>query len=420
MDSKMIMDNFPKELLRRKKWVGYRVEIVPRRKKPQKIPKIGDKNINAKVTEKRDWRSISVVMRHADEYKYDGVGVCISMDDPFVAVDIDDCRDPITGKLKKYAIGIMMTLNSYTEVSPSGTGIHIIARGSLPILGRVNKDTKVEMYDAARFFTVTGQRIGINTTINERKQELRIIHEEYILNSNLTPSDHEFSWDSEMLVWEELKINKLHINLIEIKKIQSKSTLTVKAKRKLEELYIDIFPELEKLMHEADRRYIRTLPAKTRCLFLCGTAEEDSDSWLHRILLTAIKKWQPNRGVHTASFRWFFLRRVRYHTGYLITRSKQACYKTFECVNFYDENRINPDNLHSLKNSNSIATEVILQDFVKTLTREQKIIFGYLRQGEKQIDIARLEGLSYKTVKKHVRNIHIKGKIFFHEGVPFF
>lgn len=53
------------------------------------------------------------------------VGFVFTRDDPFVGIDLDHCRDPETGKIKPWALEIVAKLNSYSEVSPSGTGLHI-------------------------------------------------------------------------------------------------------------------------------------------------------------------------------------------------------------------------------------------------------------------------------------------------------
>src|SRR5262249_24440997 len=80
---------------------------------------------------------------------------------------------------KPWALEIINTLDSYTELSPSGTGIHIIVRGSLP-LGRrqVNggEHTGFGLYDAGRYFTMTGTQIHANGVIPDRQHQLEQVH----------------------------------------------------------------------------------------------------------------------------------------------------------------------------------------------------------------------------------------------------
>src|SRR5262249_26142506 len=66
-------------------------------------------------------------------------------------------------------------LNSYSEQSPSGRGIRIFARGTLPQGGR--RKPRIEIYDRARFLTVTGRRLeGVPATIEERSDEIAAFH----------------------------------------------------------------------------------------------------------------------------------------------------------------------------------------------------------------------------------------------------
>jgi len=100
-------------------------------------------------------------------------------DDPIVGVDLDDCRDPETDDVDDAALDIIERLDSYTEVSPSGTGYHVLITGTLPD-GR-NRRGSIELYDTARFFTVTGDHVDRTPTRVARRQDaLTAIHREYV------------------------------------------------------------------------------------------------------------------------------------------------------------------------------------------------------------------------------------------------
>jgi putative DNA primase/helicase len=93
---------------------------------------------------------------------------------PFVGVDLDDCLDEF-GEVADWAQEIVRELNSYTEITPSGRGLHIWAKGTLPPGGR--KRGPVEMYDQGRFFTVTSDHWdGTPTTIEDRQTALAALH----------------------------------------------------------------------------------------------------------------------------------------------------------------------------------------------------------------------------------------------------
>ncbi|WP_318571278.1 hypothetical protein [Salinigranum marinum] len=94
-------------------------------------------------------------------------------------MDLDDCRDSTTGELTSWAQDIVDRLDSYSEVSPSGRGVHVIVEGELPP-GR-NRRGDVEMYDEARFFTVTTDHIeGTPTSVQRRQDALLGVHYEYV------------------------------------------------------------------------------------------------------------------------------------------------------------------------------------------------------------------------------------------------
>jgi putative DNA primase/helicase len=108
-----------------------------------------------------------------------GAGVGVVLGDGLVGVDLDHVRADCTGLVDDDALAIMRTLDSYAEVSPSGTGLHVLARGTLPP-GRRRRG-KVEMYDGGRFFTVTGRHVaGTPRTIEERTAALAALHARYL------------------------------------------------------------------------------------------------------------------------------------------------------------------------------------------------------------------------------------------------
>lgn len=89
-----------------------------------------------------------------------GVGLVMSKDDDLIGIDLDNAimND---GTVKDWAAAIICQVNSYTEVSPSGTGLHIWIRGQLPAGGSRRKvgDGLLEVYEKARYFTVTGRHL---------------------------------------------------------------------------------------------------------------------------------------------------------------------------------------------------------------------------------------------------------------------
>ena len=86
------------------------------------------------------------------------MGFVFSSADPFTGIDLDGCVDPATGEVAVWAMEIVRYFDSYTELSASGTGIHIIVKGEMP---NRRKD-EVEVYSSKRFFTVTGHVLEVD------------------------------------------------------------------------------------------------------------------------------------------------------------------------------------------------------------------------------------------------------------------
>ncbi|WP_225741177.1 phage NrS-1 polymerase family protein [Halorussus halophilus] len=96
-----------------------------------------------------------------------------------MGVDLDDARDPETETPMEWADSIIEHLESYTEISPSGTGYHVLIEGELPP-GR-NRRGDVELYETARFFTVTGNHVtSTPRTIESRSDGLRTVYSEHV------------------------------------------------------------------------------------------------------------------------------------------------------------------------------------------------------------------------------------------------
>jgi putative DNA primase/helicase len=111
-----------------------------------------------------------------DAYRFheahlDGIGFVFKKANGFVGIDLDDCRNPQTGAIEPWAQAIIDRFNTYTEISPSATGLHLICKGTLP--GHGLKTLTVEMYDTTRYFCITGNVLpGTPATIESPPQEM--------------------------------------------------------------------------------------------------------------------------------------------------------------------------------------------------------------------------------------------------------
>ena len=109
-------------------------------------------------------------------------------------IDLDNVIDD-AGAIAPEAREIVNSLNSYTEVSPSGAGLHIFVQAIGADINRHRKkDGFVEIYNEGRYFTVTGWIYGGEKPIQVRSVELQAIHDKFLLpdavhkESDLAPS----------------------------------------------------------------------------------------------------------------------------------------------------------------------------------------------------------------------------------------
>jgi len=116
------------------------------------------------------------------------LGFVFNDNDDFVGIDLDDCR--FSGEIDEEMKDIIEKLDSYTEISPSGNGLHIIARcEDIDELETVkNSDIGVEIYPKDRYFTVTGDVINQVDEIPYRDEEIRDLIDEY----QVEEEDNEF------------------------------------------------------------------------------------------------------------------------------------------------------------------------------------------------------------------------------------
>jgi putative DNA primase/helicase len=164
----------PAELLARAQWVAWRIES--RDGESAKVPYSPISGRRASTSNPSTWGRYEQALAFCAERGMDGVGYVFSAEDPYAGIDLDKCRDPQTSAIEQWAQEIITALNSYTEISPSGKGMHIIVRGALPPGGR--RARLIELYDSGRYFTMTGVRLsGTPRSIEPRQAELDALHE---------------------------------------------------------------------------------------------------------------------------------------------------------------------------------------------------------------------------------------------------
>lgn len=162
----------PTELQSLKQWCCYKLVEQKNTDKLSKLPINPETKKGAKSNDPTTWVDYDTALLYADEY--DGVGFFFTP--PYVGIDIDSVN---LEKIDTKTLEIINTLDSYTEISVSGKGLHIIVRGSLP--GGVCRKGTLEMYQEARFFAMTGNILrGCPDEVYDRQQELEKIYKKYM------------------------------------------------------------------------------------------------------------------------------------------------------------------------------------------------------------------------------------------------
>lgn len=159
----------PQPLIDRPQWVVWKIE--QREDKPTKVPYNAHTGYEAKSNDAATWAPFMVaVAAYQDGTNgYAGIGYVFSLDDPYTGIDLDDCIQD--GRVLPWAEQLLLALNSYSEVSPSGTGIKIWVEGKTPGSAKPKKAKipaevipsdapgSIEIYPAKRFFTMTGWHV---------------------------------------------------------------------------------------------------------------------------------------------------------------------------------------------------------------------------------------------------------------------
>ncbi len=165
LDPAQVRVHFPAELRALRQWVLWKLEEREKGKKPTKVP-YATSGSHAKSTDSATWGTLEEALAAHSGGKFTGVGFVFN-GEGVVGVDLDHCRDADSGAIAPWARSILDSLHSYSELSPSGTGIHALVRGVLSGGGRkrlvktkgAHPEAGVEIYDRSRYFTVTGRRL---------------------------------------------------------------------------------------------------------------------------------------------------------------------------------------------------------------------------------------------------------------------
>jgi putative DNA primase/helicase len=172
---RVLPGRIPSSMKTQRRWVVWRLVHQPGRSKPwTKVPfSPWALDRQASSTDSNTWGSFGAAIAAYLSGLCDGIGFVLG--DGWVGLDIDGCRDLQTGQIDIEALNLCELLNTYTEFSPSHTGIHAIALGRKP--GPRCRIDRYELYADARYLTVTGQVLpNLPQTVEQRDQEIVAVY----------------------------------------------------------------------------------------------------------------------------------------------------------------------------------------------------------------------------------------------------
>lgn len=189
MDAPETNGTLPVELTSAMRWVVWR--RIVRDGKADKPPYDFRTGRPGDVTDPAVWSSYPTAVAEAASGGFDGVGYVFTPADRITGIDLDRALDA-RGVPHDWAMRVVHGLDSYTEISPSGTGLHIFVRGGLAgrsrhKVGGFGPDGTgaVEVYDRGRYFTVTDRHLaGTPRAIEERQEELDAFCREWFPPAN--------------------------------------------------------------------------------------------------------------------------------------------------------------------------------------------------------------------------------------------
>ena len=187
-----VLSALPQTLKQLRRWILWRLEI--RDGAQTKVPYRID-GVRASITNSNDWTDFVTACRAFDPAKYSGLGFVLTKEDNIVCIDLDHCIGD-DGKICGEALSIVNLLNSWTEVSQSGKGLHIFVRGTKPTdkcRATPREFKSLEIYDSDRYIALTGNHLP-NTPLEiiELHGSLKSLCDLYFPKQESTPAPQAF------------------------------------------------------------------------------------------------------------------------------------------------------------------------------------------------------------------------------------
>ncbi len=169
-------------------------------KATSKQPMRCDNAFAASVAKPDTWSTFEEAREALEAGIYDYAGFIFDSDG-LIGIDIDDAFGD-DGLPTDEALDAVYACASYTELSKSGHGFHIICQGELPFSGRNNRKGW-EIYREARYFVLTGRTIMFSELTNAQAGI------DQILKTHFSDTIDKNCTDRKNKIWEPMwKLNE--------------------------------------------------------------------------------------------------------------------------------------------------------------------------------------------------------------------
>lgn len=183
-------EQVPDELKKLIQWVLWKYET--HKGKPTKVPyQVNSPTCKASSTNPKTWSSFNKACFVKEQRDFDGIGFVLCKEEKsssdsannfVIGIDIDHIVEKPGDPIPQDVMEELKLLDTYCELSPSGTGIHAFIRGSLPFNGK--KKGIHEMYSTGRYLTCTGNKIPeFPSIVRENQKAIDILIEKWFIDS---------------------------------------------------------------------------------------------------------------------------------------------------------------------------------------------------------------------------------------------
>ena len=127
-----------------------------------------------------NWASFETALEGLERSACDGLSFVLIEDDPFVCIDLDNVKD----NFEDVQDIISDFGETYKEISVSGNGVHIFAKGRIH-KNINNQADRFEMYKLNKCIAMTGDVIGTCTEVKNEQYKLSLYYEKYAIKETI-------------------------------------------------------------------------------------------------------------------------------------------------------------------------------------------------------------------------------------------